>query len=288
MNTVRMFWHGRALSPYERLSIRSFLQQGFQVEVFAYARPRLPAGAVWRDAAEILPAARVFAYAGGPGVGSYAAFSNLFRYKLLYELGGIWADSDLLCLRPFSDLPEAFVGRQDADTVNGAVMRFPPGSAVCGRLYEAARELGSGVRWGRAGPRLITRVLAGEPGVAVLPEAAFYPVPWRRALDLAMPARAEECAAAVAGAYCVHWWNEVFRRFALPKDRLPPRGSFLAEHAARLLGAEARYWPEARFLAWLGPDQDPAHLARPSGARRLALKTAARALLGRVCSGASP
>ena len=36
-----------------------------------------------------------------PDSGSLAAFSNLFRYKLLLERGGWWVDTDVICLRPF-------------------------------------------------------------------------------------------------------------------------------------------------------------------------------------------
>ncbi len=270
MNTVRMFWHGSEFSLYETLSVRSFLRHGFQVEVFSYTPLNLPDGSVWRDAAEILPASDVFTYRSGAGAGSVSAFSNLFRYKLLYELGGIWADSDLLCLRPFTGLPESFVGLQDARTCNGAILRCPPGSEMCRWLYETARSLGKDIGWGQIGPRLITRAIIERRDKAVvpLPEQVFYPVPWRRAVDLGIPEQTAACETASAGSYCVHWWNEIFRRFAVPKSKLPPRGSFLAKHAETLLGeSEAAFWSEAEFLTWLGDDHDAANLTRPASGK---------------------
>ena len=32
--------------------------------------------------------------------GSVSAFSNLFRFTLLYKKGGYWIDADLLCVKP--------------------------------------------------------------------------------------------------------------------------------------------------------------------------------------------
>lgn len=56
-NVVRMFWHGTALSAYERLSIASFLKHGHRVEVFSYNELSLPDGAVRVDAESHLHAA---------------------------------------------------------------------------------------------------------------------------------------------------------------------------------------------------------------------------------------
>jgi hypothetical protein len=95
---VQSFWHGAPLSPYERLSIKSFLDCGHRYRLFAY-RPDLivPEGCEIADAAEILPEDRVFFYKRGAGAGSVAAFANLFRYKLLFERGGWRVDTDVVC-----------------------------------------------------------------------------------------------------------------------------------------------------------------------------------------------
>ena len=51
--------------------------------------------------------------------GSFAAFSNLFRFKMLAERGGIICQRpDMLCLKPFHELPEAWAGQ---------VCKFTPG-----------------------------------------------------------------------------------------------------------------------------------------------------------------
>lgn len=210
----------------------------------------LPAGAVLVDAAQTLPASQVFTYARGRGKGSFAAFANQFRYKLLHERGGTWSDCDMLCLRPFNDLPPACVGREDPEAVNNGLMRFPAGHPLTAALYEQAAHMGSNILWGEAGPKLLTRLLASHPDVVVLPANAFYPVYWQEAWRLLKPDRRDECAKLTAGSHAVHWWNEMQRRLGVPKDRLPPADSWLGQQATRLLGA-VPHWSDAQIDQWI-------------------------------------
>src|SRR5262245_44337282 len=102
---VQMLWIGERLSTLERLCMASFLAHGHEVHLYAYgAIEAVPPGTQLRDGREILPAANVFTYANGFGKGSPSAFANEFRYKLLLERGGVWSDTDVVCLKPFDFL----------------------------------------------------------------------------------------------------------------------------------------------------------------------------------------
>lgn len=48
------------------------------------------------DANLIIPKKDVFKH-----MGSYAAFADLFRWKLMYDTGGCYVDTDVLCLQRF-------------------------------------------------------------------------------------------------------------------------------------------------------------------------------------------
>ena len=250
-DVVRMFWYGSTLSPYERLSIASFLKHGHHVEVFSYSELNLPEGAVRVDAATVLPESEVFAYRRGAGKGSVSAFSNMFRYKMLHELGGLWADCDVLCLRPMHSLPAACVAWEDGATVATGVMRFPPGHALPGELYRQAVALGKDIVWGQIGPQLLTRLLPQFPDVEILPAQSFYPVHWCEAWRLILPGEYDFCTSAAEGSYAVHWWNEIFRRIGIPKEKLPSKGSFLEQHASDILDGEIDVWPEAIVSTWV-------------------------------------
>ena len=121
-NVIRTFWHGPDLSVYEELALASFVKLGHRVQLFSYRELRPIPGVERVDAACILPEAEVFSYQEGPGRGSFAAFANWFRYKMLSELGGTWIDTDVLCLKPLSALPSPCVGWQDGATINSAIM----------------------------------------------------------------------------------------------------------------------------------------------------------------------
>src|SRR5262245_11604013 len=95
----RSFWHGSSLGWIARLSLSSFVTRGHVVELFSYAPVAgLPDGVILRDASDVLPCDRVFTYQTGGDAGSPSLHSNLFRYKLLYDLGGWWIDTDVLLL----------------------------------------------------------------------------------------------------------------------------------------------------------------------------------------------
>ena len=96
---IQCLWIGRALSPLEQLSIRSFLANGHEVHLYLYEQIEgVPRGTRVRNAERVLPRSAQFLYREHP---SYAGFSNFFRYRLLLEKGGWWVDLDTICLRPF-------------------------------------------------------------------------------------------------------------------------------------------------------------------------------------------
>jgi len=243
-NVIRTFWHGPDLSVYEELALASFVKLGHRVQLFSYRELRPIPGVERVDAACILPEAEVFSYQEGPGRGSFAAFANWFRYKMLSELGGTWIDTDVLCLKPLSALPSPCVGWPDGATINSAIMRFPPGHFVTKELYDRAKKLGRSIQWGQAGPDLLTEVVwPYRDEVAIMPREAFYPLHWTDAWKIISAKESENCEALTSGSYCVHWWNEILRQLGLGKDTMPPVGSYLYRRACKILG-------ENGFEAW--------------------------------------
>ncbi|HLP20895.1 MAG TPA: glycosyltransferase [Chitinophagales bacterium] len=141
---VHALWIGNSLSKLELLSIASFIAKGHTFHLWLYdAVPTaLPTGVIVKDAAEIIPRERVFNYKFaskfGHGKGSYAGFSDIFRYKLLYEKGGWWVDMDVTCLQPLDfDTPYFFRSHHDLKVV-GNVMKCPVGSLLMKQCYEEA------------------------------------------------------------------------------------------------------------------------------------------------------
>jgi len=139
-------WIGSELSKLELLTLHSFLAQGHVFRLWTYQEIKtpLPQGIRLADANEIIPADKVFNYKKinkyGHGKGSYAGFSDIFRYKMLYERGGWWVDMDVTCLQHIStDKPYFFRPHHELQVV-GNVMKCPKGSELMKRCYEEASQ----------------------------------------------------------------------------------------------------------------------------------------------------
>lgn len=239
---VQSFWFGD-LSPYERMCIQSFLDHGHRFQLYAYDdRLAVPRGTELLDAGRIYPRQRLFTYPDGPKKGSVSAFANQFRWKLLYERGGWWVDTDVVCLRP--DLPgtDLFFAWEDDQRINNAIMRFPARHIAMARCLTYAEQLGPRISWwGQTGPRaLTTNLIALALQGHAAPTPLVYPVHHREALAFFDPRLTAELAARTRDAYFVHLWNEVLRQSGIDKSLPPPPGSYLGGLFARYRGLDER------------------------------------------------
>jgi len=228
MTLFRSLWIGPALSPFERLCIQSFLALGHEFELFVYHPiANVPAGCRVSDAREILLESQVFAYRKG---GSYSAFSNVFRYKLLLDVGGWWVDADVVCFS--SQIPDAPIAlaRERETAVNGAIMKFPAKHPAMQFAYDTAVARGRDVNWGEIGPSLVTKVVEKfDLERWLVAGQRFYPISWQEFTLFLRPSSRDAVAARTMGAIFLHLWNEMFRRAGYRKEYLPPSGSYLRE-----------------------------------------------------------
>lgn len=92
---IQGLWIGPRLSRFEYNSIKSYLMAGYEYHLYTYDKvENIPENVIIKDGNEILDKKEIFYYEG-----SIAPFSDLFRYKLLYERGGVWSDCDIICMK---------------------------------------------------------------------------------------------------------------------------------------------------------------------------------------------
>lgn len=144
---IHGLWIGKKLSVMELLCIKSFIRNNHEFWLWAYdvIETQLPDKLVVKDASKIIPREKVFCYRHsnqfGHGKGSYAGFSDIFRYKLLYEYGGWWVDMDVVCLKPF-DFNEPYIFRTHHDfAMVGNMMKCPPRSELMKLCFDRAVHL---------------------------------------------------------------------------------------------------------------------------------------------------
>ncbi len=222
---IQSVWIGDRLSTMERLAIQSFLDHGHPFHLYTYGPlANVPEGATVKCGTEVLAADEVFVYQRGPGKGSPSAFSNFFRYKMLLEKGGWWADLDAVCTRPleFDEEHVTCAEREPNGTTHIAcgLVKSPVGSPVAEYCWDVCRRANKRkLRWGQVGPKLFAEAVekAGAD-VRVLEPDAFYPIDYWKTPELvtrtAMP----------TGCHSIHLWNSLWK-----KHDLDPNGEYPAD-----------------------------------------------------------
>jgi len=231
---VQSFWFQDRLGRMERMCIGSFLHHGHPFHLYAYRRPEgLPPGAVYCDAAEILPADEVFVYRRGFGKGSPSAFSNYFRYKLLLDRGGWWTDMDAVLLRPLEFSEDHVVGLErspDGGThIAAGMIKAPAGSPVLSYCVGYCRAVDrKRLRWGQIGPRLLAEAVRSvRVPVRLVDPQCFYPIDYWDVEKLVETSRLPEDATAI------HLWNSQWRQRGLNPDQFHRPDCIYEQLAAR-------------------------------------------------------
>jgi hypothetical protein len=186
---VHMLWVSGELSRLARLSLASFRAHGYRVRLWSYDPAHLEGA---EDAAAILPMP-------AQDAANMAYLTSLFRYRVLAEQGGIWADMDVVALtddpgiavrplvasekrRPFRHAEPTATG-ESLTQVTNCFMANP--SPEPGDLWHRALDCVSALNpedrtWENVGPHMLSRLMLEEPGegVAILPPEAVDPVAW--------------------------------------------------------------------------------------------------------------
>ncbi|ERP31511.1 glycosyltransferase [Chitinivibrio alkaliphilus] len=231
---IQSLWIGRKLSLIEQLCIKSYLALGYEFKLYIYDTVQnIPENTTICDAKTILPEDAIFT----SRTGSVALFADWFRWKLLYEQGGIWVDMDLIGLKRFKKTPDIQFGCEEFGVPSIGYLKFPkkhalprfmvnacehpnrflPYDSPRTRVKKAIRYIlgnnRANVGWGESGGpigfgkalRYFDLMDRGEP------YTAHYPVPaasWRHIFDDTFA----HYPGMIGDAYAVHLWNEHIRR----------------------------------------------------------------------------
>lgn len=243
---VQMLWVDGPLSTLERLSIASFLANGHAVHLYTYgAVANTPHGAQLMDGNEVLPDGpqrRVLQR--GIGAGSWAFFSNLFRYRLLHDRGGLWCDTDMVCLRPLGfavEQPRFFATERTPRTgdetglkvrVASCAMQAPARDPLLLECFERAAGVdGDRQPWGSAGPELLTSLVNEKQLAAeLLAPDVFCPIDHWNFLSLLQGTQL-----IASETHAVHFWNENWRRNFFDKNAVYEPLSLFERLKARYL-----------------------------------------------------
>ena len=186
---VHMLWVSGELSRLARLSLASFRANGYSVRLWSYDPAHLEGAS---DAMEVLPLP-------ADGFANMAYLTSLFRYRLLAEQGGLWADMDVVALagdpaipagplvasgtrRPFRHAEPTATG-ESLTQVTDCFMANPvprPGDLWHRAMDRVAALNPEDRTWENTGPHMLTSLMLRMPdeGIGILPPETVDPVAW--------------------------------------------------------------------------------------------------------------
>ena len=237
---VQSLWIGDNLSFMEELCIKSFISNGHEFHLYTYDKiNNIPNGCIIKDGNEILPKKDIFYYKksstiDGKSNMSVSAFSNLFRYKLLYDKGGYWVDMDMICLKylnfksdyVFSSEEDKYIIKsnklylnphKNRQMINAGIIKCPIKSDFAYYCYNEClkRKNDKKLKWGSIGPKIVKLgVIKFKLKKYVRPYFYFCPISYKDVLDINLPNKIK----IDKRWFCVHLWNECWKRNNVNKN----------------------------------------------------------------------
>ncbi|WP_199233862.1 glycosyltransferase, partial [Pedobacter sp. HMWF019] len=155
-NIVQSMWIDPVIGDLQVLCLNSFIANDVEFHLYTYNEIlNAPEGIIIKDANEILNRSLIFK----DNKNSYATFSDWFRIKLLYLVGGWWVDCDVLFIKKFNFrakyvfATESFYLNDNLEIrICNAVLKMPKksvvGKRVLLRIDEKLKETDvTSIRW---------------------------------------------------------------------------------------------------------------------------------------------
>ncbi len=233
---IHALWIGNSLGKISESCLKSFVMRGHKVFLHVYDKiENVPQGIIIQDANLTISKDKIIKH---KQTGSYALFSDIFRYALLKRVEGVYVDCDVYCLKPIIR-PESgyLLGFEDNYFINGAILALPQESFVLDSLikmvctsnfippwYSNMRKmilkfkyllrLNQGVEslpWGTIGPHAITHYIKNDDSIKfVSPIDVFYPVHYNCINQLFDP-ELNLSDLVSKRTLCIHLYNEMLK-----------------------------------------------------------------------------
>lgn len=234
--TAHMFWAKGSISRLEYLCMKSFVDCGYRLFVWSYDNSlEIPVKAILRDANKVVDESKLFLNMRG----SYAGFSDYFRYKVLNRFGGLYADTDVIAVRPARELPrKQFLVTEHTRKkvfnryINGNVIYNPnpcKGNVIDLALAYTRRFPKADVEWAEIGPDLLSAIVQIYPrhGFVIQPPVFANPLAWWECPEKLLQ---DDSGDISENTFFLHCYNEMWREAGVDKNKaVLQRGTLISK-----------------------------------------------------------
>ena len=218
---IRSFWFGNPMNWICDLSMKSYIRQGHKFELYTYEDFPVPKGVMIMDANKIVPESASFQMMNSvDGIrGRYSTFANIFRYKLLFDKGGVWSDLDSICIKPLifdNDIEVMFAteGSKSGIEINNCnIFVANSGNALFGKLYKSSvsKDIDS-LEHLSFNKKFIIETME-EMGIDwmtyVSPKEMFCPIPWYKIHQIFSSKNEFNLMGMMKNTYAIHIYNNI-------------------------------------------------------------------------------
>lgn len=224
MMDIHFLWiNSQPLSNLEKMCLKSHINNNHSCILWSYdTNIQYPNGIKIRDANTIIPKDKTFTYKKQPFKNNLAGFSDLFRYKVLYEYGGWWCDTDVLCVKKF-DIQSEYVFASEkkinqAISIAPSVIKCPKGNDFIRSCIEDAEDklrLNQNIGWGEIAHKILNKNIQ-KHGLEkfIVNHNIFCPVDWFKAHLFFQPNQNID----ISSSYGIHLWNTCIKRKNINKS----------------------------------------------------------------------
>lgn len=214
------FWVGKPLSKVEKTALSSFIYYGHSFTLFVYdMNLEVPSGIIKKDANLIIPESEIFEIQK-----SYGPFADMFRYKMIFDTGLIWTDTDSICLKSNWNFGDYIFGYEENDRLANGILKMPKESSLVKSLIKESNSYDKNkIVWSEIGPLLVTR-LAKKLNLLsyAQPPEVFYPIHFWQWKKIWMPENRKEVLDKSKDSHTLQIWNQFLNRENVDKNKLPP------------------------------------------------------------------
>ncbi|HBK6302524.1 TPA: hypothetical protein LM659_001543, partial [Campylobacter jejuni] len=226
----------KGMGLMEFLTIKSWLDNGYKFHLYTYNLEdkiflkfqELFDNFTLKNANDIVPFEEYFSDDRGAGV---AAFSDFFRFNLLYLRGGVWVDLDMVCLNPYDYNEKEYIFSKEIDDdpnkarITTSLLKFPKQSDFGKLLIEEAKKIVDNrktIPWGVIGPWFLAKwVKECDLEKYALDYKDTCQIPWKNARDFIDKKKTFD-----ENRPCLHLFSEMWRVNRINKNTFYDNGIY--------------------------------------------------------------